>query len=135
MEPVACVLNYSGRGRAVVFALALATGAVVFATPLPVLLRAAVLAWVGGVGCLALRSLGRWQGLRLAADGAVEVCDLDGTWHAGQVRAGSFVLPALTIVRWRPRGSRFDRTVLLLPGMVDPDAFRRVRIALRWEKP
>ncbi len=133
MDTVTCNLKYSGRARALVFALVLATGAVVFAMPLPALVRVAVLAWVGLVGCLALRSLGRWRALRLAVDGAVEVCDLGGSWHVGRITSGSFVLPALTVVRWRPLGARFDRTVLFLPWMVDPDVFRRARIVLRWK--
>jgi hypothetical protein len=35
-------------------------------------------------------------------------------------------------VRWRPDGARFDRTFLLLPGMVDGQSLRRLRVLLRW---
>jgi len=43
-----------------------------------------------------------------------------------------FVAPWLTIVRWRPPGARFDRTVMVLPGMLTDDCFRRLRVLLRF---
>jgi hypothetical protein len=42
------------------------------------------------------------------------------------------VAPWLTIVRWRPEGAWFDRTVPLLPGMLDEEMFRRLRVVLRF---
>jgi len=36
------------------------------------------------------------------------------------------------VVRWRPHGARFDRTVPILPSMVDGAQFRGLRVALRW---
>ena len=48
------------------------------------------------------------------------------------LRDGSFVAPWLTIVRWRPEGARFDRTFLVVPGMLEREDFRRLRVLLRW---
>ena len=80
----------------------------------------------------AWRSLGGTCRLWLARDGNVRVEWRDGRAIEGSVRPGSFVAPWLTIVRWRPEGAWCDRTVPLLPGMVDAEAFRRLRIVLRF---
>ena len=55
-----------------------------------------------------------------------------GGWRAGRIREGSCVFPWLTVVRWRPADARRDHTVLLLPSMLDPEEFRRLRVLLRW---
>ncbi len=63
---------------------------------------------------------------------SIEVQDGLGRWRTGTVRAGSFVAPWLTIVRWRPEGAWIDRTVPILPGMADREDLRRLRVILRW---
>jgi hypothetical protein len=55
-----------------------------------------------------------------------------GRLHLGAVQPRCFVAPWLTVVRWRPEGARFDRTFIVLPDMADGDAFRRVRVLLKW---
>jgi hypothetical protein len=131
---VTCDVQYSGRVGALCCAAAVATGAVVFAMPLGIPWRVAALAWIAAACCLALRSLARVSALTLDADGAMHV-RLDGAWRRGRVRDGSVVLPWLTVVRWRPDGAWFDRAVLLVPPMVPSDAFRTLRVLLRWAKP
>jgi len=71
---------------------------------------------------------------RLVVDleGRVEASAGAGAPVAGRLAAGSFVAPWLTVVRWRPDGARFTRTVMVPPDAVDPDAFRRLRVLLRW---
>ena len=56
----------------------------------------------------------------------------EGGWRTGQVRDGSFVMPWLTIIRWRPEGKRLDRTLLLLPDMANAQDLRKIRVFLRW---
>ena len=63
---------------------------------------------------------------------AIDVQDGLGRWRSGTVRAGSFVAPWLTIVRWRPEGAWFDRTVPILAGMARAAELRRLRVVLRW---
>jgi hypothetical protein len=63
---------------------------------------------------------------------AIEVLDGVGQWQAGTIRAGSFVAPWLTIVRWRPEGARFDRSVPILPGMARDEELRVLRVVLKW---
>jgi len=53
----------------------------------------------------------------------------------GRIVAGSFVAPWLTIVHWKPRDARFTRTLAVLPDAIDPEAFRALRVILRWSPP
>jgi hypothetical protein len=133
-----CRFQYSGAALVLPAGLAAATLAVVAASPGPV---AARVIGAAAVTCLALgaarRLTPRWGGvapraLAVRASGEVALQARDGEWLRGELRDGSFVAPWLTIVRWRPEGRRMDRTVLLVPGMVGRDEFRRLRILLRW---
>jgi len=64
--------------------------------------------------------------------GRIEVELADGRRRDGRLADGSFVAPWLTVVRWCPDGARFDRTILVAPDAVEADAFRRLRVLLRW---
>ena len=64
--------------------------------------------------------------------GKVEVEFPDGRLVAGRLADGSFVAPWLTIVRWVPEGARFSRAIVVVPDAVEAQAFRRLRILLRW---
>jgi hypothetical protein len=90
---------------------------------------------VAGVVSLRREALreGRGAVCVLAVDlkGRVEASGGSGR-VAGRLVPGSFVAPWLTVVRWRPEGARFARTVLVPPDAVDADAFRRLRVLLRW---
>jgi hypothetical protein len=132
VDSVYCEFKYSGVGVALLASAAIATLAVVAATPFTPGLRAALVALVVGLACHARRSMARVRAMRLDPAGAMEVWLRDGVLASGSVRAGSFVAPWLTIVRWRPQGARVDRTVLILPDMAQREDFRRLRVALRW---
>ena len=96
---------------------------------------ALVVAAVAAIRREALRE-GRGSVSRLMVDlgGRVEAAGSSGVPLAGRLVPGSFVAPWLTVVRWRPEGARFARTVLVPPDAVDPDAFRRLRVLLRWAR-
>jgi hypothetical protein len=132
VDSVYCEFKYSGVGAVLLASAAIATLAVVAATPFTPGLRAAFAALVVGLACRARRSMTRVRAMRLDPAGTMEVWSLDGALASGSVRDGSFVSPWLTLVRWRPRGARIDRTVLILPDMAKPEDFRRLRVALRW---
>jgi hypothetical protein len=53
----------------------------------------------------------------------------------GRIVAGSFVAPWLTIVRWKPQGAPFTHTLPVLPDAIDAQAFRALRVILRWAPP
>jgi len=125
-------------GIGILAAVALATIAVVLLTPGSPALKGAS---VAAIAALALEALQRVaalrgpravRGLRVQRDGRIEVECASGTRAEGRLRAGSFVAPWLTIVRWRPSGAWRDRTILVLPDMAGEASLRRLRVLLRW---
>lgn len=118
--------------------LCLGTLVVIALTPGPAALRILAATWVACGGLEALHAIALHRGRRgaqaiaLRGDGEIEIRSGASVRRTGVIRDGSFVAPWLTIIRWRPHGARFDRTVLLLPDMLPPDDFRRLRVLLRW---
>jgi hypothetical protein len=70
----------------------------------------------------------------LSTDAVVVVRYRDERLVAGAVRASTFVHPWFTTIVWRPDGRWFSRRLPILPDMLDADAFRRVRVMLRYGK-
>jgi hypothetical protein len=96
-----------------------------------------VVLWVGVCMLDAYRTVGLRMGGRgvrgIAIHGEeIEVVDSSGAWPRGVLRDGCFVSAGLTVIRWRPPRARFDRTIVILPDMLPRDAFRRLRVVLRW---
>lgn len=56
----------------------------------------------------------------------------DGTVRTGRVDRSTCVTAWITTLVWRPDGGRFTRSVLILPDMLPPDDFRRLRVTLRY---
>lgn len=65
----------------------------------------------------------------------------DGTWvlreRGGRERKAAllgecYVSSRLAVIRCRPAGRRLARSIVILPDAVDPEAFRRLRVWLRW---
>jgi len=56
----------------------------------------------------------------------------DGRSQEGRVLPSSFVSVPLTIVRLRLAGEWLPRSIVLVRGNCDPDAWRRLRVALVW---
>ena len=131
MERVTCDLQYSRAGEAFFLAAVGAVVAVAFALPLPAAGRVAFIAWAAAQACFGAVRLAAPRTMALDEEGRVEVWDGEGR-RAGRLRPGSFVAPWLVIVRWRPDGSRLDRTVVLWPGRAPREALRRIRVILRW---
>ena len=136
-EAVSIRLSPSRMGAAMMVAAASATLGVIAATPIHDGVRILAATWVACGMLEALHSRARLRGRRgvraLHVRGeSIEVENALGERIPGRVRAGSFVAPWLTIVRWRPEGARFDRTVPILPGMLPAEDFRRLRVLLRW---
>jgi hypothetical protein len=117
---------------------ALATLGVVAALPIGAIAKIALAAWVALGAFRAMRRLDHRRAraavvcVRTDATRAIEVRFADGRFALGNVVDGSFVAPWLTVIHWRPAQSRWTRTILLLPGMVDEAPFRRLRVLLRW---
>ena len=66
--------------------------------------------------------------------GSSAVTLADGRILAGHVRSSSYVSARLTTIVWRADGERRLRSILILPDMVSADAFRRLRVMLRYAR-
>jgi toxin CptA len=128
IEPdVAFTLEPSPRLAAFVVLAAAATASLLAAMALAQWASGAAAAWCVVVSAHALARHALRRRVHVLGGRSIEV---DGV--AGEIVAGSFVAPWLTIVRWRPAASRLVRTVVVLPDMLDAQSFRAVRVALRW---
>ena len=127
----------SRLAAAFVIGSGVATLALLFAMPLAPLLHALVSLWLGAEMLDAYRIVALRLGPRgvrevgIVGDG-LRVVDAVGGVRAGELRAGSFVSPGLTLIRWRPHGARRDRTIVVLPDMLPAEDFRALRVALRF---
>lgn len=129
---VYCEFKYSGVAHGFPIVAAFASLALLALTPIEPLLRAAAALAVIGLGFRAWRTAHAVRALRLDGAGAIEVSFADGSSRQGVVPDGSFVAPWLTLIRWRPEGALWDRTILMLPGMTATEDYRRIRVILRW---
>lgn len=129
-EAACCDLAPSRLARRFVEAAALATLALFVLSPIDAAIQLAVLAWLAVVTRRAL-ARAAWRG-RVEVDRhrAIRVRDAAGV-REGLVQDATVAFPFLTVIRWRPPGAWTDRTVLVLPDMLDPAAFRHLRVVLR----
>jgi hypothetical protein len=118
--------------------MVLATLVVIAVTPGSAAIRILAATWIACGALEALHTVALHRGgrgaraIHVSRSGAIEVLTGAGGLRSGELRDGSFVAPWLTIIRWRPHGARFDRSILLLPDMLPSDDFRRMRVMLRW---
>ncbi len=138
---VIVVLLGASRSAGVLLGLmAAATTAVVVALPLDLWMQSGLIAghWLWTMRVfrrLALRRGARAvTEVRLAANRLIAVRHAERALVAGHVRIASHVGSRLTTIVWRPDGARWSRTVLLLPDMLPPDDFRRLRVLLRYAR-
>jgi hypothetical protein len=127
MELTIIAMRPSRTALTLVVATATATLAMLLLIPGSLAVRAAAMSWSIAVACHALARHRRGHSVRIQGRSII----IDGV--PGEVVEGSFVAPWLTIVHWRPPGARFTRTLPVLPDMLDPGAFRALRVILRWE--
>lgn len=115
-----------------------ATLALVALMPLEALPKSLVTLWIGATMLDAYRTVASRRGargvheVRLQRGGEIAVLDGTRVERCGRLSSGSFVAPWLTVIRWRPEGARFDRTLMILPDMLARDSFRKLRVLLRW---
>lgn len=70
--------------------------------------------------------------ITLAADDHVMITCLDGSTFRGEVLPGSVVHPTLTVLNLRVLGRRLSYHVIVMPDAVEAQAFRQLRVWLRW---
>jgi toxin CptA len=70
-------------------------------------------------------------GLSLEKEG-VEILTRNGARLPCKVLNSSLVTPAITVVKILPQGARLARSAVILPDSLDAEAFRQLRIWLKW---
>jgi hypothetical protein len=131
-------LSRSRLAGALILALALGTCAVLAMLPLdPALLALGMLAiaiWAGDrLYVVAMRCGPRaTRALWLTGDRLLVIRRGNDALVAGHVRSASYVGARITTLVWRPDGARISRAELILPDMLAPDDFRRLRVLLRY---
>jgi toxin CptA len=119
---------------AVIVSHAAALGAVVFTLP-------TVAAMVAGAG-VALSALEHLRqalhrtplsvvGLEFGADAKVAVAGPAGEWSVATLKSVAVPAPWLAVATMRDSAGQ-RRAVVVLPDAIDPEAFRRLRVWLRW---
>ena len=136
--PVRVAPAASRSAFALICALAAFAGAVAATLPVHEVLRGvatiAILAWaVDSVRVVALRR-GSRAIRRIELDGHLQIAVTtgDGACDRGRVRPDSYVGARITTIVWKTERARLARAILLLPDMLPPDDFRRLRILLRY---
>jgi hypothetical protein len=135
-DRVEAALCPSRAAAAFILASAAATLVIVLVIPLAVMVRLGLVFLVGSMTLHAYRREARRADraigtMRIDVCGDIEV-ERRGSPLRGTIRAGCFVAPWLTVIRWRPQHRCFDATILVLPDMLPADGFRRLRVLLRW---
>jgi hypothetical protein len=119
--------------------IALAGGAtlvLLYVMPIDPLIKGFSVLWAGASMLHACRRIVVPRELILRDPRAMELLEDEARPPSfGELRDGSLVAPWLTIIRWRPSGARFDRTIVILPDMLERESFRRLRVLLRWQRP
>jgi toxin CptA len=130
-----------GRSRILVGVVAaghLLAAAAVLSAPLPAVVRLASLGALAFSAVSKVRQVallaaaGSIVSLTVSSAGAVRAVRRDGGDLSGQVLTSTFVSPLLTIVRLRVSGGSLHRSVLLVADNCEAQAFRRLRVGLRW---
>lgn len=102
--------------------------------PITALAILAVVLWaIDRIVVVALRFGSRAvRQFELRGDLTVIVLTGDGVACAGRVHRESYVGARVSTIVWRPFGRWRLRTILLLPDMLPPADFRRLRVLLRY---
>jgi hypothetical protein len=141
LPPTVIVAPGASRSAGVLLGvLATGTTAVVVALPLELWLQSGLIVSLVVWTTLVFHRLALRRGaravteVRLAANRLIAVRHAERALVAGHVRSASHVGSRLTTIVWKPDGARWSRTVLLLPDMLPPDDFRRLRVLLRYAR-
>ena len=130
-------LGPSRLASALICVVCLATAALVAWLPGIAALRGAL---VIGIGAYAILTMRHWAcrsapraitGIELDVDRSACLTERSGRRIEGLVQPDSYVGALLTTVVMRPEGRRRLRTVAILPDMLPPDDFRRLRLLLK----
>lgn len=131
--PITIGLHRSSFQRGFLIVTALLASVVVLFFPRSVAVQAALLLMVWGVTLFSWRRLASpLSAIRLETSGQVQAAITDShEFRAATILPGATVHPWLTVLRLEfAAGERC--TLLLTPGAMPADDFRRLRVFLRW---
>ena len=73
------------------------------------------------------------SGTALMLDGdRVVLTTRGGQQLAGHVLRDSLIMPYITVLNVLPQGTRFARSVIILPDSLDAESFRQLRVWFKW---
>lgn len=134
--PLEISLSPSRRARAWILALAACTFLMTLTLPVAVWLNAAAALALAVWATLSLRSLDRGRHalrrVRVDGDHRLLLTSALGETQRGRLLPPTYVGARLTTLVWRPDGRRFARADCVLPDMLSPEEFRRLRVLLRY---
>jgi hypothetical protein len=70
------------------------------------------------------------RSLRILSNGNLEIDR--GKWQSATLVGEQFIHPQLTIIRCKTETSRRAIAIVILPDMLDSEAFRALRVRLKW---
>jgi membrane protein implicated in regulation of membrane protease activity len=114
-----------------------ATASLVAWLPAPAWLRMLAVAALGVYGVTLLRSWAQRStqraviAIELGVDRRIVVVERSGRRTDGKVQDDSYVGSALTTIVWRAACARRSRAIAIVPDMLPPEDFRRLRVLLR----
>lgn len=71
--------------------------------------------------------------LEINADCSCRHLDYRGRWHEAVIVSDVLVNPWLTVFSLRMKNGRCLRHIVVLPDAVEPEAFRQLRVWLKWK--
>jgi toxin CptA len=72
--------------------------------------------------------------VEVSADGRLALADPDGSWLPAEPRRAAVPAGWVAVLVARDAGGR-SRSIVVLPDAADADAFRRLRVWLKWRAP
>jgi hypothetical protein len=133
--PLTVELRPSHRATALIVTAYAATAGLLLALPLP---AGACIAGAATIAVACAWALWQVAGppatalLRVGIDRRIVVHARSGESRGGEIAADSCVGCSLTTIVWRPDGAACARTLMILPGMLAAEDFRRLRVMLRY---
>jgi hypothetical protein len=128
----------SRRIAAALLAAHMLAGASLWVSPLPAWAALTLIAMLAAHAAISVRrhafldADGALLELELRDDGTLSACTREGRWLACELVGSGFVSSAFTAITLRADGERRVRSVLIAADCMERDAFRRLRVWLRW---
>lgn len=138
MKPLTLIFKPSYYLLAILAGMGLGCLLILLLVPMPVLMKLALMLLVlcstayNIFKYALLRLPGSCLQLRMTADSQCFVTLEDGTETEVQIQPHSFVASYLTIINYKQPGKFWQQHAVILPDSLDAEAFRMLRVNLRW---